>query len=129
MRKFNPIFLVLGFALTVGFAIASTPATASGYVAGSVQYNSGGGNVQHGSPVIVTQYPSGRVVITHVPVTHVYPNGENLVYQNGGDRVYTKGYGGAATCYVDCWHGGVSPNSGSGSNISIGVGISAQGNF
>jgi len=127
MKSLNLVFLALGLTVGVFTALFSTPACAFGYVGVGVQYHSGGA-VTNGTPVIVTQYPSGRVVVKHIPVTHVYPNGENLVYQNGGDRVYTKGYGGAATCYVECWHGGVSPNSHSGgSNFSVGV--SVQGNF
>ena len=127
MKSFNSVFLALGLALGFALTLASTPASAFGYAAVGFQYHSGG-TVANGAPVIVTQYPSGRVVVRRIPVTHVYPNGENLVYQNGGDRVYSKGYGGAATCYVECWHGGVSPNSHSGgSNFSVGV--SVQGNF
>jgi hypothetical protein len=126
MKSFNSVFLAIGLALGFALTIASTPASAFGYVGVGVQYHSGG-TVTNGAPVIVTQYPSGRVVVRQVPVVHVYPNGENLVHQNGGQRVYSQGYGGAATCYVECWHNGVSPNRRSGTSFSFG--ISAQGNF
>jgi len=112
------IGILLGFLIT----IASTPATAGGFGMASVQYHSGTGHVAAGNPVAVRHYPNGRVEVIAIPVTHVYPAGVSLVHQNGGDRVYSTGYGGAATCYVDCWHGGVSPNSGSGSHFSIGIG-------
>ena len=115
------IGILLGFILT----LATTPASAFGFAAASVQYNSNS-NTNHGAPVIVRQYPNGRVEVIGVPVTHVYPNGVSLIHQNGGDRVYSTGYGGAATCYVDCWHNGVNPNR-SGSNWSVGVGV--QGNW
>ena len=100
-------------------------AQAGGYVSVGVVYNSGGTVVHGGAPVIIHQYPSGRVVVEHVPVTHVYPHGENLVYQQGGTRVYTQGYGGAATCYVDCWHNGVRPGGRAtgGTSIHVGVGV------
>ena len=102
-----------------------SPAQAGGSVSVGVEYNSGGAVVHGGAPVIIHQYPSGRVVVEHVPVTHVYPHGENLVYQQGGTRVYTQGYGGAATCYVDCWHNGVRPGGRAtgGSSIHVGVGV------
>jgi len=118
-QSFLAIGIVLGFLMT----IASTPVSAFGFVSGSIQYNSGSGVVQGGNPVEIHQYPNGRVVVHYIPVTRVYPNGESLIYQNGGQRVYTQGYGGAATCYVACWQGGVRPNRGSGSSFSIGIGI------
>ena len=123
MKKITlSIGILLGFILTV----ATTPASAFGFAAASVQYHSNSnGNV--GTPVIVRQYPNGRVEYIAVPVTHVYPNGESLIYQNGGDRTYSTGYGGPSTCYVECWHNGVNPNNNSGSHFSIGVGV--QGNW
>jgi len=93
------IGILLGFLLT----IATTPASAFGFAAVSVQYNS-------------------NSKVRRIPVTHVYPNGESLIYQNGGERVYSTGYGGPSTCYVSCWHNGVNPNQGSGSHFSIGIG-------
>lgn len=114
------IGILLGFILTV----ATTPASAFGFAAASVQYSSNGNS--NGIPVVVHQYPNGRVVVQRIPVTHVYPNGESLIYQNGGERVYSTGYGGPSTCYVSCWHNGDNPNR-SGSNWSVGVGV--QGNW
>jgi len=122
MKSLNSVFLALGLVLGFTISIASMPASANGgyaHVGASYHMNSGGTFSPGAGTVVV--YPSGRVVVQHPQVTHVYPNGENLVYQNGGQRVYTKGYGGAATCYVDCWHGGVRPNSG-GSHFSFSVG-------
>jgi hypothetical protein len=115
-------FLVLVLLLCL---IVMDTAQAGGYANVGIQYNSGGAVVQGGSPVIIHQYPNGRVVVEQVPVTHVYPNGESLIYQNGGDRVYSQGYGGAGTCYVDCWHNGVRPGgtANSGINVSVGVNV------
>lgn len=122
MKKLNPLFLAIGLALGFLLTVASTPASAFGFASVGVHYSSG--NSGHvGNPVIVRHYPNGRVEVIAVPVTHVYPNGESLVYQNGGNRVYSTGYGGAATCYVDCWHNGVNPNRSNGSSFSIGVGV------
>jgi hypothetical protein len=100
-------------------------ANASGSVSVGVEYSSGTPVVVGGAPVVIHQYPNGRVVVEHVPVTHVYPHGESLAYQNGGTRVYSQGYGGASTCYVDCWHNGVRPGTrgGSGTSIHVGVGV------
>ena len=123
MKIFNPLMFVIGF---VAVMLVSLPAAAGGYASGYVQYNSGSNN-NTGQPVIVKTYPNGRVEVIAIPVVRVYPNGESLVYQNGGNRTYSQGYGGASTCYVECWHGGVSPNSNSGSNWSVGVGV--QGNW
>lgn len=115
-------FLIIGIILGFLMMSVSTPASAFGFVSASVHYSSGGTVVQGGSPVIIHQYPNGRVVVQHVPVVHVYPNGESLIYQNGGQRVYSTGYGGASTCYVSCWHNGVNPTR-SGSHFSIGIGV------
>jgi hypothetical protein len=127
MKPLNSVFFAIGF---VAVMLVTMPASAGGVASAQIQYNSttnyaSGGN--YNRPVIVKQYPNGRVEVIAVPVVHVYPNGESLVYQNGGQRVYSQGYGGAATCYVECWHNGVSPNSNSGSHFSVGVGV--QGNW
>ncbi len=116
----KPILLTIGILLGFLLTIATTPASAFGFAAVSVQYNSNS-NGNHGVPVVVHQYPNGRVVVQRIPVVHVYPNGESLIYQNGGERVYSTGYGGPSTCYVSCWHNGVNPNHGS-SSFSIGIG-------
>lgn len=119
----NRIALSIGILLGFLITIASTPASAGGFGMASVQYHSGTGNAVAGNPVVVRHYPNGRVEVIAIPVTHVYPAGVSLVHQKGGDRVYSTGYGGAATCYVDCWHGGVNPNRGSGTQWSVGVGV------
>jgi hypothetical protein len=121
-KSLNLVCLAIG--LTIG--VFAMPAQASGYIAGSVQYNSttnyaSGGN--YNRPVVVRHYPNGRVEVVHVPVVHVYPNGVSLVHQNGGNRTYSTGYGGAATCYVECWHNGVNPNRRSGTQWSVGIGV------
>lgn len=126
MKPLNTIVLAIGLALGLALTIASTPASAGGYAGGHVYYHSGNDN-NVGNPVIVRQYPNGRVEVIAVPVVRVYPNGESLIHQNGGDRTYSTGYGGASTCYVECWHGGVNPNRNNGSNWSVGVGV--QGNW
>lgn len=118
------LYLAIGLALGFALTLSTMPANAGGYVSGGVSYHmNSGGTFSPGAPVVIHQYPSGRVVVQHVPVTNVYPNGENLVYQNGGQRVYTQGYGGAATCYVECWHGGVRPGGGSGSHFNVNIGV------
>jgi hypothetical protein len=121
-KSLNLVCLALGLTIGVFVTLFSMPANAFGFATASVQYHSGSNN-NVGAPVIVRQYPNGRVEVIGVPVTHVYPHGESLIYQNGGERVYSTGYGGAATCYVDCWHNGVNPNNNSGSSFSIGVGV------
>ena len=104
-------------------AMVSTPASAFGFVSASVHYSSSSGYDEGGNRVIIHQYPNGRVVVEHVPVVHVYPNGQSLIYQNGGQRVYSTGYGGASTCYVSCWHNGVNPTRRSGTQFSFSVGV------
>ena len=124
MTKTSTISFVAFLVFLLGLT-AMVSAHAGGSVSVGVEYNSGGAVGYGGAPVIIHQYPSGRVVVEHVPVTHVYPNGENLVYQQGGTRVYTQGYGGAATCYVECWHNGVRPGGQTtgGTCIHVGVGV------
>ena len=114
------LFLITGIVLGFLITIVSTPASAFGFVAAQVHYSSGS-NSHAGIPVVVHQYPNGRVVVQRIPVVHVYPNGESLIYQNGGERVYATGFGGPSTCYVSCWHNGVNPNR-SGSSWSVGIG-------
>jgi hypothetical protein len=122
MRK---ITLVTGFVISGLLSAMSMSAQAGGSVSVGVEYNSGGTVAPGGSPVVIHQYPNGRVVVQQVPVTHVYPRGESLIYQNGGQRVYSQGYGGPGTCYVDCWQNGVRPGgqAAGGVSISVGVGI------
>lgn len=64
----------------------------------SVQLRGASVSVGYGTPGL--RIP---VLSPKPPATRVYPNGVNL-NQYGGNRVYTQGYAGPSTCYVDCWN-------------------------
>lgn len=125
-------------AILAGLALllVTSGANAGGSVSFGFSYHSGPTVVhpaptivQHGANVVIHQYPSGRVVVERYPVTHVYPGGVSL-HQQGRHRVYTRGYDGPGTCYVECFHQGVRGGGhhrgyrhGGGTSVQFGVGI------